>query len=369
MKKEYLLIAALIVTMPGLADAKKDKPIKASRSNPALTAPKSNSPTSAQTPIITAPTVEVEEVLPPETIGNILAALNTQKLQETETKGNFSSPKLEFDSRGTRLSGYVTKDGIPGKHGEGALSVDDILPRGYNSVQMIELVLEERMEYKLGPRLFYLESGIRSTLKISGDRADEEALRETLNRGLDIMSLVLPISGSDPDARAQWGTNFYRRILELAAGMQHNQRRKILRVGPVAKDDKDTPFTDEDALSLNALRSAKYGQMLANLLYKFSSQPGSRAGKAVMLMRLVGYLGHDLNEDFSRREEDVARTITDIYRLQTDPPYTDVVAAISRGRSPTSEQMSALRSRVATIIAKLPERLGKAPDFTLENAP
>ncbi len=304
-----------------------------------------------------------EERLAPETLGNILDALTNQKLEASPDSSKFVSPTLNLNHLGSQgLSGSVIKDGIPGVHGEGnSMIVDDVVARAYNSVQMIELILEERKTYAMGPRVLYMENGIRGVLKISDKRSDEEALRETLNRGLDIMSLVLPITGATPEASAQWASNFYRTVLTLAAGLQNNDRQKILRINRSENDNNELVENPERYVS--GLTSAKYGQVYANLLYSFSTTPGTRAAKAVLLMRLLGYLGHDLNEDLARRSDGVARTITDIYRLQNDPVYLNIVQALRRGFSPSSSELATLRSRTYSIISKLPERLGKAPKF------
>jgi hypothetical protein len=313
-------------------------------------------------PAIRETTTEQQEILPPETLGNILEALTHQNLK-MDGQG-YHSPHLNFQTTGAAsLSGSLTTDGIPGARGEGReMPIDDLLARAYRSVDLIEMILEERKTYALGPRLLYMENGIREVMKLSGTRGDEEALRDCLNRGLDIISLVLPVTGAAPAASAQWATNFYRSVMVLAAGLQNNGRQRILKIRSDDSKNPDEDFAQAENV-VSGLTSAKYGQVYANLLYRFSTTPGTRAAKAILLMRLLAYLGHDLNKDLARREQGISRTVADISRLQNEPIYKDIIAAFRRGVSPTSAQLATLRSRTFTILSKLPERLGKAESF------
>ncbi len=298
--------------------------------------------------------VDTDERLSPDVLGSLVGSLSQQRLKSSKAN-EYTSPILEFDLRGALLSGAATSDGIP-EASKDSNNVEDILPRAYNTVQLLKIVLEERTSYPLGPRLRFMESGIRNALKSSADKNTEESMRETLNRALDIISIVLPISGNTPGASAQWATNFYRSVIELAIGLQNNDMERIISISKV-KDLED------EAVHVPGMTSAKFGQIYSNLLYRFSTSIGTRAAKAALLMRLIGYLGHDLNEDLNRRDPGISETLADIYRLQNDPIdriYEEILQEFRRGRSPSRQQLARLRSKVYGILAKLPERLGNA---------
>jgi hypothetical protein len=170
----------------------------------------------------------------------------------------------------------------------------------------------------------------------------------TLNRCLDVMAHTLPIAGRNSDGVAQWAANFYVSCFHLAAGLG-NQNYVL-----TALQESPAETLSDRMLELSI---AAFGLQYARFLWDSADSLTSASSKAVLLSRILAYLGWDLNADHKRREKGLAQSLLDIYEAQHSPSYNRILESIERQEEPRSSDLARLRSDVNGILAALPGRL------------
>ena len=245
-----------------------------------------------------------------------------------------------------RLGPPLSGEGIPVPNDQP--DVRDLVESAYSTPKLIEKALKDAQGKGIGQRIRTYENYAGRILRRSGQKTTEILVRLTLNRSVDVMQTVLPIAGNNPDAIALWAANFYEESFNLAAMLANNPA-----VASYTGDVTDV------AQFLQNVSLAEFGRIYSSLLFRFTASLSSDSSKAVMLMKLVGYLGWDCNNDLRRRE--VKEVIADIYSMQHDPgPYQGAVETIARGLEPRRGDLANLRNDVFELLKTLPQRFQEA---------
>lgn len=239
-------------------------------------------------------------------------------------------------------------EGIP-KPEPGLPDPAELYPDAYDSAELIHKILTERKSYPVGPRLSFIEKGIEKVVTISGQRSWERLSRYTLNRTLDISRHAFPYAGRNTALVAQTLSNFYVESLELAASFLNNRVRLIssYEPGPAMNAEQ----------TAHLLSTAHYGRTYAVMIFDYTTGLISDRSKAILLMKLLGYLAWDLNLDLKRREPGIAQTLLDIAFVQNGEPHQRLLRDIESGADIRSADVSALRRATYGILAQLPRRV------------
>jgi len=229
--------------------------------------------------------------------------------------------------------------------------LNHLIEGAYTAVDLIKEVLEESMEYRMGERIPFLLERIPEIIQSSGDRSGEMLLRFTLYRCQDLMGQLLSISGYNYEEIGRWASNFIKEHLKLAAGLGNNN----FAITSIFYQETPNP-------KVQIIHTAEYGRIYSQVLWDFSTGLTSNASKAVMLMKLLNFLGRDLNNDLRRRETPIAQSIRDVFRAQHGPEYQRVLQQLKLGLNPTDSMLAALRSKVERVRMNLNQRLGARTD-------
>ncbi|MCM2322453.1 MAG: hypothetical protein NDJ90_04245 [Oligoflexia bacterium] len=233
--------------------------------------------------------------------------------------------------------------------GQGPGMTEERLAGAYTAAELIAVALEEKDTFPFEERIEFLKEQAGRIIEVSGDRPTELLLRLTLGRSVDVTSHVLPIAGRNSAYVTRLLANFLRENFELAAGFGNNPMAVSSRFKSGGRTDT--------AEFLRKVSIAEYGRVYATLLWRYSQDLSSDSSKAVLLMRLLGYLGWDFNADLRRRERPIAQTIVDIYSLQHGELYQRILGTMRDGREPAQEDVAQLRRRTYTILERIPARL------------
>lgn len=253
---------------------------------------------------------------------------------------------------GLKVNPPPSSEGIPSVVSPNQQSGYDVMRDAYSSVDLIERALRERQTMPIGERLRFMTEQAGNIIAVSGERPTEILLRLTLNRSVDVFNHIRPIAGRNTESVARYLANFYRENFELAASFGNN------KIGVDSRLTLPVEYTTADFLK--HLSIAEYGRMYASLLWRYSADLTSDSAKAVLLMRLVNYLGWDCNADLRRRERPIAQTIADIYELQHGHLYNNLLRTLAAGYEPSSSDLAQFRRRVYTILERLPSRFQEA---------
>lgn len=285
-------------------------------------------------------------VVMPKDMTDTLLSLETGVLQDNQVADIMNGDEVDLKKIQSDLRTHHEKNQAPEGIPQAGLDAGSLVNGAYRAVGLIKEVLAERMEYELGPRVPFMLERIPEILAASGRREDEMLLRFTLNRCQDMVAHLLPVSGHNYDEIGRWAANFIKQHFELAAAYGNN--RYVV----------NSIFAERRTLSgVQAMESADFGRIYATLLWESSIGLNSDTAKAVTLMKLLSFLGWDLNNDLRRREDRIAQSIRDVYRAQHGPEYKRVFDLLRRGREPRGEVLAALRSKVERVRANLNQRL------------
>lgn len=238
-------------------------------------------------------------------------------------------------------------------------SAEDIIKEGLTPMELIEDTLKEvHRDQDLGPRIPLFEMRALQIIDASKKRGylnGEFLMRLTLARCVDLAHHVIPTGSNNANGLAVIVGGMYEECFSFAWSLANtNQILKSLAVGGV-------PTGVAYELQANELPQAIYGQLFASMMIKYSRQLGlSDSAKSFFIMRLVGYLGWDLNSDYMRRT--FRPVIVRIANLQKDPVYNEimVVTGGSAPREPGLGLWNKLNSKWRDIYDLLPEVLLKA---------
>ncbi len=217
----------------------------------------------------------------------------------------------------------------------------------YTTATLIDLALDRTQVLPLGERISHFEKMASDIVSKSASRPNEEVVRMTLNRSVDVVNAILAVMGQNPSLIAQWTTNFYEENFKLAK-MFANNPSQLQQRGSASFSGYMT-----------SLSIAEYGRIYSSLLWRFSTSLTSQTSKAIMLMKLVGYLGYDINLDLARDSDSLKEVLADIVNLQQhNANFQRILNQLDENTEPTT--VSLLRSDVYYILQKLPERLARA---------
>ena len=300
-----------------------------------------------------------DEIVRPNTAAQVQNSLDEQRLSQAQVIDLFDSSKqtakatsdLEYFA-GLNVAPPPSNEGLPSPtNSDEQGDISSIINNAYSSADLIAQALQERQNMPLGQRIQYLEERATDIIRISANRPTEILLRLTLNRSVDLTHHILPIMGYNTEELARELANFYRENFEMAASFGNN------KIGVESRFT--TGDQDESGVAhfLRTVSIAEYGYAYANLMWNYSLGLSSGGSKAVILMRMLGYLGWDFNADLRRREKPIAQTIADIYLLQHSPLYQRILNTLASGNEPTQNDTAELRSRIFSIKEKIPARL------------
>lgn len=228
----------------------------------------------------------------------------------------------------------------------GDLELGELIDEAYDSVDLINKALNDRLEYQYAGRISFLHEKSLDIIEKSEVRTDEALLRISLRRTGQIGREVLTIMGKNNEENLRWLSHFYKNGFESAARLIN---ANYMLVG-------DLQYLDEYDSSKRYLTSAEFGRMEALRLWEYTSGLESDASKAILLVRLVSYLGTDLKNDLRRREAGIAKSLADIYYLQKSASYKKVVRSIQAGVIPERDDVAKLRRSIYTLIMEFNNR-------------
>jgi hypothetical protein len=215
-------------------------------------------------------------------------------------------------------------------NGEASHSVD--YNAEYTTPSLLTETLDKALTLPVGERIAHFELMSREIVRISKqqNRANEEFVRITLNRGVDVAQAILPIMGVNTQYIAGILANFYQKHFDLAKSM--------LNAKPA---------------------SAEFGRIYSTLLWRFSAGLTSKAAKAIMLSKVLAFLSYDIKADPNRERASLKEVVADINRLRFENPnYQKVHQDLNNDVDP--ETINQLKSDVTFILHKLPGRLQNA---------
>ena len=233
-----------------------------------------------------------------------LVAAFTQAQGIAESGQNFDGPKfiesLRKDELQTTSNGAVvpstrtnrvmrqlsqglppSREGIPGFDEEAP--ADDLIQQGYPTNILIRRTIEEAERKPMGRRIMFYELQAQRIIENSGDKANEEATRLVLNRSVDLVQNVIRWAGRNSEMVAQFVAQFYAQNYEIALAYTNSP--------PPTYVDQTFP-------------RAKVGIYYSRMLFSNHGALISDSAKAIILIKLVGYLGQDINSDLLRRNDD-----------------------------------------------------------------
>lgn len=261
------------------------------------------------------------------------------------------SPRDEAIKRQNRTLSRFSRGAAPTR--EGLPSPGDLpdptenIESAYSTATLIDLALDHAQVLSLGERIVHFEKMAAEIVNKSATRPNEEVVRMTLNRSVDVVNAVLNVMGQNPSLIAQWTSNFYEENFKLAKMFANNPT-------PLQQRGESVFSSYVACLSI-----AEYGRIYSTLLWRFSTSLTSQTSKAIMLMKLVGYLGYDINLDLARDSDSLKEVLADIVNLQQkNANYQRILNQLDENIEPTT--VSSLRSDVYYILQKLPERLARA---------
>lgn len=269
----------------------------------------------------------------------------------TTTLGFANESRDKNIERQNRTLGRFSRGAAPSR--EGLPSPGDLpdptenLENAYTTTTLIELAIDQAQVLSLGDRIRHYEKMAEQIVAKSAQRSNEETVRMTLNRAVDVVNSILNVMGQNPSLIAQWTANFYEENFKLAK-MFANNPSTLMQKGSL-----NSSFT------YHVISIAEFGRIYSTLLWRFSTSLTSATSKAIMLMKLVGFLTYDVNLDLARDNESLKEVLADLVHLQEqNANYQKILDQLDANTEPTTVNL--LRSDVYYILQKLPARLQKA---------
>jgi hypothetical protein len=290
-------------------------------------------------------------------------------LADTLAKGRIQMPKASNsggvnnpiqDQSPDFETGTGSQEGLP----TGPISLNPQHTTAYSAIDILEDTLKERLTSdsdlpnspelareggSLGQRIVYFREKSREIIRVSGTRIDEQLLRITVNRGVDIIDNMLAISGQNSDEISRWAANFYKANFKLAA-MYYNSKFTL--------ESASKPEHSVEALiQSRQMAPAAFGYHFATYVLSFSTNFTTPSAKAVMMIQALNYLGYDLSHDLRSSEREVAMSIEDVAKLQNGRLVESVLNSLRLGEPVDNQVERDLRGQVHNAMEKLRARL------------
>ncbi len=224
--------------------------------------------------------------------------------------------------------------------------LDQLIDDAYTSLDLIDYALESRLEYQYGDRVQFLHERAKEIVSKSEGKSEELLLRLTLKRTMKIGQGIVTIMGKNNHENLRWLSNFYKDGYEMASSLTNGNYSLISTLQDVGEYDSKASY----------LTSAEFGRRHALRVWNYTTGLSSDATKAVLLVKLVSYLGLDLKNDLRRREEGIAKSIADVYHLQKSRTYKNVITSLKNNMIPARADIAKLRRTIHTIIQKMNQR-------------
>jgi hypothetical protein len=274
---------------------------------------------------------------------------NPSEIGQSLSANNLRGDLTAFER--LRIAPPLSPEGLPSRNDRP--DPRDVVESAYTTSTLIERAIATAQTRGIGERIQVYENFAGRILRRSGQRTADILVRLTLNRSVDVIRTVIGTAGANPEFVALWVANFYHETFRLAAMLANNPG--------VATHQGNVNVAN----FLQRVSLAEFSRIYSRLLFSASTSLTSDSSKAILLMKLIGFVGFDCNNDLRRRS--LAEVIADIYTLQNDEPaYQNVVQSLLRGQEPSSRDLASLRSQVYEILSTLPERLSRAGVQTLQ---
>lgn len=226
---------------------------------------------------------------------------------------------------------------------------ETLLASAYSMKTLLVKALDDARSIPLGPRIQFYMQRTELVLQQKYQAPHERYARLALERSHELAKVTLDVAGQNAELVAQWSANFYRTSFELAISLLNNPR--AIRSSQGASETSDY---------LKSVSLAQFGYFYSTLLWRNTANVTSDTAKAVMLLRMVHFLGQDFNSDLRRREPRFREVIADIYFLQKeDISYARVVTALQQMQEPQAADLAALRVKVYKIWTSLASKLSE----------
>lgn len=274
----------------------------------------------------------------------LLISTGHQSLATESSRSELLQRQERILSRFSPNRSHATREGLPTP---GDLpDPSENIATAYSTATLIEMAIDQAQVLPLGSRIPHYRQMAINIVEKSSTRPNEEIIRMTLNRANDVIDAILPVMGQNPSLVAQWTANFYEENLKLAKMFANNGTRF------------QRGFSSSIGSSSQA-SIAEYGRIYSTLLWRFSTSLTSQTSKAILLMKLISYLGYDVNLDPARDSNSLKEVLADVVRLQqTNTNYQRILGEIDHNVEPTTVNL--LRSDIYYILQKLPARLNQA---------
>jgi hypothetical protein len=229
-----------------------------------------------------------------------------------------------------------SREGIPGR--EEDANSDDLIEDGYPTDILIRKTMKQAQEMPMGKRILFYETQTARILVSSGEKNNEQATRVVLNRTVDVVQNMIRWAGDNPALIAQFIDKLYEQSYEVALAYLNN---------PPVKADGSYP-------------RAQVGVYYARVLFSNHAVLVKDSAKAIMLVKLLGYLGQDLNSDpLFRRSKEYRYSLLDILDIQKeDVSYQNIINSLANHDEPRPSDMASLRTKIAQVLMGLPNAAG-----------
>lgn len=262
----------------------------------------------------------------------LVANLRKNELQMTDARAIKPNTRSEQVLRKLSLGIPPSREGIPGSEAEPDPS--DLIQSGYPTSVLIRRTIEQAERKSLGAQIMFYEQQAARIIQNSGELANEEATRLVLNRSIDIVQNIIKWAGLNSEMVAQFAAQFYLQSYHVALAYLNNPPSYVDDVFP----------------------RAKVGIYFSRVIFSNHGALITDSAKAIMLVKLLGYLGQDLNSDLRRRNNEYRYALLDILNLQKDDEqYQNILNSLAAKQEPRSSDLAGLRSQVSRILMSLPK--------------
>jgi len=175
------------------------------------------------------------------------------------------------------------------------------------------------------------------------DRAESEVLRMTLNRTIDVVDTIMPVSTRGTDSGRQIFESLYYYSILFARDYAATGERKSLRWkrGDNVQD-----------LMRDVVGYGQYGVKYANLLKDYVSDSRlARGAKSAMLIKALAYLGWDIFDDYhTGTKQSAQEVLLEIEQLQQSDEMKAILLEIGAGVEPSQQQYNDFNADVSDIF-------------------
>jgi hypothetical protein len=221
--------------------------------------------------------------------------------------------------------------GVPGRESEP--NDDDLMEQQYPLNVFLRESLDEAKSLKsIGSRIGFFEGKVADIFSSKGTLNDE-APKLVLNRTVDMVQNVIKWIGRNSELSQQFLVQYYVQGFNVALAYSQNP-----------------PYRAEGGFS-----RADVGIFYSRVIFKNQAGLISNTANGVMLIKLLGYLGQDLNSDLLRREKEYSLPLKKIRALQKrDPNYQRILSSLASNTEPRDSDLAGLRRQISNLFDSLP---------------